>query len=640
MTRSDMTTRIFWHALLLLCCTAAPIVAEPADTVEIRYRQASHAFLMSIPALRAFVDTAKATPANTRLLRRQVVRIRNTYKGMEYLVDYAHPGSSARLNPAPLDRADMTSPDAIEVLPPEGLQILLETAFENNPLNTNRTALVWQMQRLKDAAEELDHAVKTCVLDDRMLFEAMQNQVIRVLTTGITGFDTPATQRALPESRISLESLRPTVALYLAEIRRRDAPLARRLVAALDASSRKIPLNANFNTFDRLTFLRETGNPLYAALVDAQRVLGIATFDDLVPIRRPVRTAARNLFDPEFLDPYFYSLTSTETRDTNVIALGRKLFFDPVLSSEGQQSCASCHDPRKAFSDGTTKSPAFGGGTLPRNAPSLTHAAYQSAQFWDLRAGTLEDQIQHVFRGRKEFNNDFLTVLDRLQKHPEYPEFYRTAFGRRAHQDSAASAIEADPVTLGATTKALAQYLRSLNNWNSSFDRYVRGETQFLDPAAKRGFNLFMGKAQCAMCHFPPTFGGTVPPRYVETESEVIGVPESFPAALNPTLHLDSDLGRGLIHQNSIFRHAFKTPTVRNAALTAPYMHNGGMNTLDDVLDFYNAGGGQGLGLDVPNQTLPSEPLGLTRRQMRDVISFMNSLTDTTGFGTHAPKGY
>jgi cytochrome c peroxidase len=186
-------------------------------------------------------------------------------------------------------------------------------------------------------------------------------------------------------------------------------------------------------------------------------------------------------------------------------------------------------------------------------------------------------------------------------------------------------------IQVATVTKALAHFIRGLDQWDSPFDRYVRGETPFLDPAAKRGFNLFTGKAACATCHFPPTFGGIVPPRYTETESEVLGVPETFPATAGSSLRFDGDLGRGLVHHNPIFRRAFKTPSVRNAELTGPYMHNGGINTLNDVLDFYNAGGGVGLGLDVPHQTLPPDSLGLTRREMNDIVAFMKSLTHGRG---------
>jgi cytochrome c peroxidase len=511
------------------------------------------------------------------------------------------------------------------VLKPEGLQILLDVAHGDDPFK-DRAHLRWLALRLEQSARELARQSATTLLDDRMVFEALQNQVLRVMTMGISGFDAPFTDLALPESRASLEALRPAVALYVPELKRRDPALAARLTGSLERAIALLGRGKDFDAFDRLAFLREAGNPLYAALVEAQTALNIATFADLKPLRRPVSVQARNLFDPGFLDAHYYSLTAGETMNPAVAALGRRLFFDPAFSSDQKRSCASCHDPRRAFSDGLPKSPSFDGmGTLLRNAPGLSHAAYQSAQFWDLREQTLEKQIGHVIAGEAEFRSSELAALGAVRKGAGYLEQFRAAFPG-----------DPDPLTLGTLTKSLAMYLRSLGRWNSPFDRYARGETKFIDPAAKRGFNLFMGKAACATCHFPPAFNGVVPPRYLETESEVIGVPERFPA---PILVLDADLGRGLTRPNPIFQNAFKTPGLRNVALTAPYMHNGGMETLEAVMDFYNAGGGQGLGLHVPNQTLPSDSLGLSRQEMDDVVAFMKSLTDTSGYGLEASAG-
>jgi cytochrome c peroxidase len=254
-----------------------------------------------------------------------------------------------------------------------------------------------------------------------------------------------------------------------------------------------------------------------------------------------------------------------------------------------------------------------------------------------MRETTLERQIVHVITGAEEFRNDFLIIAKRLDAHPEYPTLFKQAF---ASADPERQSAHQPAMQLATLTKALAHYIRSLDNWNSPFDQYVRGETDVLDPAAKRGFNLFMGKAACATCHFPPTFGGIVPPRYIDTESEVLGVPETFPVLPGSSLRFDGDLGRGLLNQNAIFQRAFKTPSIRNAELTGPYMHNGGMNTLEAVMDFYNAGGGIGIGLDVPHQTLPSDSLGLTKREIGDIIAFMKSLTDTTGLNGPTEWGY
>ena len=149
-----------------------------------------------------------------------------------------------------------------------------------------------------------------------------------------------------------------------------------------------------------------------------------------------------------------------------------------------------------------------------------------------------------------------------------------------------------------------------------------------MNAAEINGFNLFMGKAKCATCHYVPLFNGSKPPTYYYQESEVIGVP-----ATADTLHplLDSDSGRIHTLNLDFFNHAFKTPTLRNIALTAPYMHNGVYKTLEEVIDFYDKGGGQGLGLSLPNQTLPADKLQLTKTEKKNLKAFLLTLTDTTG---------
>jgi cytochrome c peroxidase len=162
----------------------------------------------------------------------------------------------------------------------------------------------------------------------------------------------------------------------------------------------------------------------------------------------------------------------------------------------------------------------------------------------------------------------------------------------------------------------------------------MRHETDILPAAAKRGFNLFMGKAACGTCHFAPIFNGTVPPRYLESESEVLGVPATA-NLISPTL--DNDIGKAGVIPAEVFRFSFKTPTLRNAAVTAPYMHNGVFTTLTEVIEFYDRGGGAGLGLTVPHQTLPNSRLDLTDPEKEDLIAFLQSLTDTTSAAS-APK--
>jgi cytochrome c peroxidase len=170
-------------------------------------------------------------------------------------------------------------------------------------------------------------------------------------------------------------------------------------------------------------------------------------------------------------------------------------------------------------------------------------------------------------------------------------------------------------------TNAIGSYVRSLTYLNSRFDEYMRGNKAAMSQQELNGFNLFMGKAKCGTCHYMPLFNGSFPPRYNIIESEVIGVPENAAQAA-----IDTDMGRYNILKTPAFKHAFKITSVRNAALTAPYMHNGVFTTLEQVVDFYNKGGGRGLGYKVDNQTLPTGKLNLTLKERSEIVAFIKSL--------------
>jgi cytochrome c peroxidase len=173
--------------------------------------------------------------------------------------------------------------------------------------------------------------------------------------------------------------------------------------------------------------------------------------------------------------------------------------------------------------------------------------------------------------------------------------------------------------------KCIGEFERTLVSMNSRFDAYLKGNTQSLNKEEINGYNLFAGKALCGSCHFFPLLNGLVPPVFNDTEFEVIGTPKDF---RNKQLDLDS--GRYKISKHNIHLFAFKTPTLRNIAITAPYMHNGCYKELDEVLDFYNKGGGAGLGFDIPHQTLPFDSLQLTKTELKNIKLFLLTLTDTS----------
>ena len=176
-------------------------------------------------------------------------------------------------------------------------------------------------------------------------------------------------------------------------------------------------------------------------------------------------------------------------------------------------------------------------------------------------------------------------------------------------------------ITIDHITSALTIYYTKFSNYYSPFDEAMLSNKQ-PDTQVKEGFNLFMSKAQCATCHFVPQFNGVKPP-YVSSEFEVIGVPSD-----NTFKTLSSDNGRSVIYASDEMQHAFRTGSLRNAEYTKPYMHNGVFTNLIEVVEFYNAGGGAGRGLDVPNQTLSSDSLHLTSGEVQKIVVFMQSLNE------------
>lgn len=257
-----------------------------------------------------------------------------------------------------------------------------------------------------------------------------------------------------------------------------------------------------------------------------------------------------------------------------------------------------------------------------RHSPSLIDVAYSSKYFWDMREHDLEKQVAHVVEDTLEFNIGFREIEKRLYQSKTYVSMFEKAF----------EGIAKKSINQRSISNAIASYVNTLQSFNSPFDQYVNGNQIELSASTKNGFNLFMGKAACGTCHFAPVFNGSVPPFYTDSESEVLGITLGQDAK-HPIK--DEDPGRIANGRKSDahphFAHSFKTVTVRNVGITAPYMHNGLFKTLEEVIEFYDLGGGAGMGIDIDNQTLSSDPLNLTEAEKTDLIAFLHSLTDTSG---------
>lgn len=271
------------------------------------------------------------------------------------------------------------------------------------------------------------------------------------------------------------------------------------------------------------------------------------------------------------------------------VALGQMLFFDPRLSGSGVISCATCHNPALGWSDGLPKGLGHMGGRLGRRTPTIIDVAYGEPYFWDGRAATLEDQAKGPLTSAAEMNMPAAQAIGRLQSIPGYVAAFEQAFPGQG-------------VSLDTFAAAVASYERTVVSNSAPFDKWVQGDEQAVSAAAKRGFVLFNGKANCAVCH-----SGW---RMSDDGFHDIGLPSV-------------DRGRAAIAPGIIqLEHAFKTPTLRNINQRAPYMHDGSMATLAGVIDHYDHGFEHRESLDSQ-----IHPLNLTGDEKSDLLAFLNTLT-------------
>jgi cytochrome c peroxidase len=536
-------------------------------------------------------------------------RARAAYKRIEYRIDFDDRALATTFNGPPLPRPDEDDPATI--LAPTGLQVIEEVLFPR-PVPEFHRVIEPQARRMRLALQQVRSERPDTLDIVRRPFDMARMQLARIATLGIAGFDATRSKEGLRESAEALLGVQEALEVYGEAARARDSSAWQALQAALNAAAAHLRASPDFERFDRFVFLTRFVRPITDQLERLQRVL------ELPPARLPSPWSGggADIYAPGAVSAAFFAPDFAPKSTPRLVALGERLFFDRALSLGRQRSCATCHQPARAFTDGRRRAPVDPGHGFVRNTPTLLHAGLQAAQFGDQRARFLEFQAEGVLGNPREMGLPLPAAVARLRSDPAMTRQFAAAFGRPP----------AEAITEQTLMVVVAAYVRSLGTMNSRFDRAMRGDTAALTGGERRGFNLFMGKAACGTCHFPPLFNGTQPPSYQEAEPEVVGVPArplSKPAALDP------DPGVSAITQAALHRHAFKTPTMRNVAVTSPYMHNGVFRTLDEVVDFYNRGGGAGIGIALPNPTLSPEPLHLRKQEKRDLVAFLESLTDS-----------
>jgi cytochrome c peroxidase len=536
--------------------------------------------------------------ASPKEIVEQFKKSRLFYKKVEWAIEYFIPETARFMNGPALDEMELEENRSFE---PHGFQVIEEIIYPEYKIE-DKENVIRELNIFQSNIKQLKTTFEVITISDDYVLDAMEQNIFRVIALGITGFDSPILQSSISEAGESLLSISKPL-----EIINSDNKTLVDLKKLIAEAQQYCKENNNFNAFDRAFFITEYLNPISKKIKTFQKEENIKNVKKTSPLKPEIET----LFDKDAFDVNAFVLSKDYNYTIDKAKLGEKLFYDTSLSKNNDRSCASCHHPEKAFTDGLKTNVSLTGSNLARNTPTLTYASLQNAQFWDMRQLDLEKQSVDVIQNKEEMHGSMDAIHAKILLNKEYISLFKKAYPKTSKPEA------------WQIQNVIASYVRSLNAFDSRFDEYMRGNKNALNNQEIEGMNLFMGKAKCATCHFTPLFNGTVPPSYSKSEHEVIGTPQDASGK-----KLSIDQGRYLYNKMPQLVGAFKTPTVRNAAVTAPYMHNGVFKTLEEVVDFYNKGGGQGLGYEVENQTLPFDELKLTKIEEKALVAFMKTLTD------------
>ncbi len=433
-----------------------------------------------------------------------------------------------------------------------------------------------------------------------------------------TGFECPDTNRIIPELRTMLPEVN---AIYTSfneifsntPVSVNFMELYKQTIAFVNAQP------DDYSRFDHFTFLKDYINPLFK--INQQSINQYKVYTKSY-VDYSLNNSSESIFSK---DLYFgqnskgiFLRVNDENALKEIEKIGKLLFYDPILSSNNKRSCNSCHKSTEYFTD-TMMATSFQYDRLnhlSRNSPSLLNVTYNHLLMLDGKHISLQNQAKDVITHALELGSDEKEVVQKILDCNEYKKAFKS-FLKYTPQEK--------EVTIEHIVSAITVYYTKFSQANAPFDEAMNKSAE-IDHPVKKGFNLFMSKAQCATCHFVPQFNGVKPP-YIGSEFEVLGVPSD-----SGYKKLSNDKGRYGINPADEMLHAFRTGTIRNAAFTGPYMHNGVFKTLEQVVDFYNAGGGAGKGLTVINQTLSSDSLRLTATEKKDLILFIKSLNENINF--------
>jgi len=571
--------------------------------------------------LQQFIATENlSSEKNIDSLRQQIEYARLKLKNIDFWLRYFEPNAYRKINgPLPVEWEN----EVFEKFEPpyrrEGAGLsLAEISLDEKPLI--RDSLLGLVKKSQEAIKTFEADSITRQLNSYShFFLANRLFLLNLAAIYTTGFECPDTSHILPELRSMLRGTKEIYSSYNQSFP--ENPLSGEY---LDKYEKAILFvegqSLVFSEFDQFVFIKDYVNPLFAMnqhFINDYNVRSI-NFNDYT-----LNNNTRSIFDKALYTSQntkgLYSMVEDEQTLREIRYIGKLLFYDPILSGNNMRSCASCHKPTEYFTDTTVRSALQFDrkNRLPRNTPTLINSVYNHLLMLDGKHISLQGQGMDVMTSASEMSGS------------NEKELLRKVLSCKEYKDAFKSFLKLTPeekeITLNHIVSAITYFDGSFSRFYSPFDEAMNNKAP-LSGDAKKGFNLFMSRAKCATCHFVPNFNGVKPP-YIGSEFEVLGTPED-----SASRELSTDKGRFLINKAPETLHAFRTGSIRNAKYTKPYMHNGVFKSLEEVIDFYDFGGGRGKKLTVENQTLSPDSLKLTPSDKKELLAFIYSLNEDIQF--------
>jgi cytochrome c peroxidase len=548
-------------------------------------------------------------------IKRQIQVNRFGMKGLDFWLRYMEPISYKKINgPLPVEWETEVFEKFEKPYKREGAGLTLAWLYLDEDIVIKDTLL----QLLKSSLEATEIYTTDSIIsklqDYHHFYLCNRLYLLNLAAIYTTGFECPDTKQIIPELQHMLGDV---LKLYESfNVSFPATPLPPEYISLYHNTISFVNnQTVDYSRFDHFTFIRDYVNPLFQ--INQQCIRQYHVFSKSM-IDYSLNKTANSIFDKTLYNGQNSKGIFLRVKDSSTLAeidrLGKLLFFDPILSGNNSRSCASCHKPNECFTENINRTSLQFNHTelLARNTPSLINAPYNHLIMLDGKHISLQNQVVDVMINKDEMGADEKEILKKVLSCKEY----KTAFKKLLKYTP-----QETEITLAHLSSAITLYYGKFSQGYAPFDEAINNN-KIQDGAVREGFNLFMSKAQCGTCHFAPQFNGVKPP-YIGSEFEVLGVPED-----TTFRKLSPDKGRYNINPAYETENAFRTGSIRNAEHTAPYMHNGVFSTLNQVIDFYNDGGGAGKGLKVDNQTLSTDSLHLSSIEKTKLIVFIKSLSE------------